>query len=284
MAPAHPLALIVMVASAGSAVAQTASVEPAGGAAAGARAPVLEEEERLDQEYDRDLILGDDAREQFSLHRLNYAAVGNDDLKMQLSFKYRFLEQIPAFVSFTNIVAWDVYEPKDPARDAIYNPEFFYRWRMETPMPLLFDAGYWHASNGRGDEPEKRSLDRVFVRGLMDFEVFDRPLLLTPTGYMTVAESKYSPDIADYYGNFEIGLVWKNLLDPKTTGSDLDLMIDLVDPIWGEGSYTLGLQLRLEDYLWSPNLYVQYFRGYGDTLLEYDRHKTELRFGMTFYY
>lgn len=279
--------LLVGPAAAGAQVSAAGPPEDVRAASAGfardGRA-VDERDAQLDPVYDRDLILGDQAREQFSLHRLNYAAMGANDLKLQLSFKYRFLEQVPAFVSFTNVIVWDIYEPRDPTRDAMYNPEIFYRWRLAKPTPFFFDAGYWHASNGRGDEPEKRSLDRFFVRGLLDFELLGRPLLATPTGYLTASESVHSPDIEDYLGQWELGLVWKDLFSPGEPGSDLDLLIDIVDPVSAEGSYTVGLQLRLEDYLWSPNLYVQYFSGYGDTLLEYNERKTELRFGMTFYY
>jgi phospholipase A1 len=274
------MVLIAALLTAASAAGQVEDVEQPGASApyGGGQLGVF------DHAFDRDLTLGDGAREQFSLHKLNYVALGSNDLKLQLSFKYRFLLNVPAYASFTNTIAWDIYEPKDPSRDVTYNPELFYRWRVADPWPGFLDTGYWHASNGRGDEPEKRSLDRLFARGLFDVDLLGRHLLVTPTAYLTLATSEYSPDIDDYLGRWELGLVWKDLLGPDQPGNDLDLLVDIVDPIASEGSVTIGLLLRLEDTAWSPNIYVQYFSGYGDTMLEYAEHRTELRFGMTFYY
>ena len=234
---------------------------------------------RLTEEQRRVMIYGTGYGEEFSLHKPNYFAVGAHDLKMQLSFKYRFVRDAPAYVSFTNISAWEIDEDSNPNRDIDFNPEVFYRWRVRTPVDCHVDTGYWHMSNGVAGS-NSRNWDRLFVRGIFEGRLLGRPLVATPAGYYTLTRSDPDVDLGKYLGSWDAGFLWSDLLYPDAPGNDLDLYVDVVG---GKRSLTVGLQYRLEEYRFNPNLYLQLFTGYGDTQLEYNERKTELRLGMSFY-
>lgn len=239
----------------------------------GSRGGELTDEER------RAIVFGPGFGERFSAHRLNYAVAGVNDLKMQLSFKYRFVRDAPAFVAFTNVIGWDIYEDSYPYRDINFQPELFYRFDVRADQEIRLDLGYWHNSNGK-DGDESRAWDRLFARGIVPGTLWGREFVAIPSLFTTVGRGRRNPDIDEFLGEWELGFVWTDVISPDEPGDDLDLLLNL----WGgEGTVQLGLQYRLETYRWNPHLFAQFFSGYGDTLIEYDERKTEFRVGLSFY-
>lgn len=241
-----------------------------------------EEDARLGELTDEErarLAFGTGFDERFSAHRLNYAILGNDDLKMQLSFKYRIVSDAAVYVAFTNVIAWDVYEPSFPYRDINFNPEIFYRLAVDAERGIHLDLGYWHNSNGE-EGPDSRSWDRLVARGLIPGSLLGREFVVAPALYHTLDTESRNDDIEDFLGNWELGFLWHNLLSPDEEGDDIDLILEVIG---GKGTLQLGAQYRLDSYKWNPHLFAQLFSGYGDTLIEYDERKTELRFGLSFY-
>jgi outer membrane phospholipase A len=221
--------------------------------------------------------------ETWSLARNNYAAVGPDDLKLQLSFKYRAFRESDFYVAFTSRIVWDVWERSLPYRDITFQPEFFYRWIPQPGVPYSLDMGYWHNSNGK-DGSESRAWDRLYIRAVFRGELLGREYFVVPSGYLTVYASDKNDDIEDYLGYWDVSFLWRRLVDPGE--ENLDLLVNLVggeDGIpFDRGSLEVGAFYRLKGSDFNPRLFAQFFTGYGNTLVEYYDHETTFRVGLAF--
>jgi phospholipase A1 len=222
-----------------------------------------------------------EAQERFSAHELNYALLGLDDGKMQVSFKYRLHAGVPFYLAYSNTVVWDVFEQSGPYRDVNFLPELFYRFGEPGGAVSSVDLGYLHYSNGRGGS-ESRSWDRLYARARLERSAWSRPLTLEPTAYIPIAYGSNNPDIADYLGYWKVESRLGRLLDP--TEENLALRVGLVSGEDGvpfdRGALTLGLSYDLRAGGFHPLLFAEYFVGYGNSILEYDQRSEVLRVGL----
>jgi len=91
--------------------------------------------------------------------------VGDDQIKMQISFKYDllypFLSKIGFYLGYTQLMFWDLYSSSAPFKTIDYNPDIF--WRFESGNNFAGDViipGFdyvqigllEHLSNGNSDE------------------------------------------------------------------------------------------------------------------------------------
>ena len=217
----------------------------------------------------------------FSLHDLNYALLGADDGRMQLSFKYQVFEETPVYLAYTNIVLWDVFADSGPYRDIEFLPELFYRFDRRIEGVEHLDLGWIHRSNGQ-DGLDSRSWDRLFARADLDRSFAGRPARLSPRLQLPIATGGENEDIADYHGFWEVDLWVHRLLDPEERGLSLHLrLVSGEDGVpFDRGSFTAGLAYDFGVRRFQPKLYAEYFKGYGNSLLEYDQSEELLRFGL----
>lgn len=227
--------------------------------------------------------LGEGAGELWSPHLFNYAALGPDDLKMQVSYKYRLLREDSFYMAFTSMIMWDIYDDSIPFRDITFQPEIFYRVSVDESGPYSLDFGYWHNSNG-DDGPTSRAWDRWYARGILNGELLDREILVVPTVYVTFNEAGENADISDYMGDWELNVMWRSLIDPE--GDDLDLLMNIFagrnNVPFDRGQFQLALRYRIPNVTFNPRLFLQFFSGYGDTMLEYNEKNTTVRLGIAF--
>lgn len=213
--------------------------------------------------------------------------------KFQLSFKYRmlrFTEAAPDSMArtlqfaFTQRSLWDIDGESSPFYDTSYMPEVIYE--SLTPKPeeketwfswLGYQAGFRHESNGR-DGPVSRSLNVVFVRPVFAFGNLDGwHLLVVPEVFEYVDTLEDNQDIKNYRGYGRLGLVFgKNegpsLMATAWASKDFEratVQLDLTVPIRTK-------ILNFETYL-----LVQYFNGYGESLLSYREQSEVLRAGIS---
>lgn len=261
---------------------QEAAVEEPEGAGSAARPEDDPEELSADERWVR-AWAGTGEGETWSAARNNYAAIGPDDLKLQLSFKYRAFRESDFYVAFTSRIVWDVWERSLPYRDITFQPEFFYRWIPQPGVPYSLDLGYWHNSNGK-DGSESRAWDRLYVRATFRGDLLGRELFVVPSGYVTVYASDKNDDIEDYLGHWDVSFLWRRLIDPGE--ENLDLLVNLVGGEDGvpfdRGSLEVGAFYRLRGSSFNPRLFAQFFTGYGNTLVEYYDHETTFRLGLAF--
>ncbi|AHE54534.1 phospholipase A [Sphingomonas sanxanigenens] len=219
-----------------------------------------------------------------------YGTAEDSELRVQLSFKYQVLGRtrkdpdFPAwsdglYLGFTQKILWNLESDAD-FRDSNYMPELFFR----TPAMALgsngaagLQLGVLHESNGRSGG-FSRSLNSVYVAPTAMWNLGN--------GYSVTAAPRLTflfggkagnPDIRAYRGvtglDFQIG---------KDDGLKLATH-GRYNISNGRGALETELSYPLSEIFGGgPEFYlfVQNFTGYGESLIDYDRRMTRLRFGI----
>ncbi|ALV23820.1 phospholipase A1 [Campylobacter iguaniorum] len=198
----------------------------------------------------------------------------NKETKFQISVKKPLLEDFlglkeSLYFGYTQTSWWQTTEESTPFRESNYQPEFFVDFPLNFGSLKSAQIGILHTSNGQGGE-KSRSWNRIYARG--EFVYGD--LSIYPRLWWRIPESDDdNPDIRDYAGNGDINFVFKlnkhylnakftnNLHLDKTNRGSLEL--GWVFPIFSSGLYG----------------YVQYFNGYAQSLIEYDKHTNKIGVG-----
>ncbi len=213
-------------------------------------------------------------------------------IKFQLSFKYKLLDfqtlgpqRMARTVqfAFTQRSLWDFNAESSPFYDTSYMPELLYE--SLTPQQDLFGRAKWlgmqaalkHESNGRSG-PMSRSLNIAYVRPVFAWgELDDWHLLVIPELWTYLDTLEDNPRLKDYRGYGRLSVVFGRNDRPS-----------LLAQVWAgrrfdHGSAQLDLTVPIRTTLLDFETYLlfQYFNGYGESLLEYDRHSENLRVGIS---
>lgn len=220
-----------------------------------------------------------------------YFVVGSrSTARFQFSFKYRLFDpdSLPVawfaplaglHFGYTQTSLWDLGADSAPFRDTSYRPSLFWQGAMpgQRLMPELLRGGYEHESNGK-DGASSRSINTLFVQPVWSTEFGDgRNLIFAPKfyGYLDKADN---PDIQRYRGYAD----WK-LRYGREDG--VVALAQLRTGTSGKGSAQLDLSWPLRRPLFARTggfLYLQVFKGYGETLLDYNLDRgTQVRVGFS---
>lgn len=220
-------------------------------------------------------------------HEPLYFAYGSPSTKVQLSFKYRIIEDTPLYFAYTQIMFWDLRANSKPFRDSTYNPEFVYTYDIQKKIFLdTIDFGFWeHNSNGKGGDAS-RSFNRSFIR--FNFAREYREFLMkfsTKIGYIYSLDPT-NEDIKDYISPLEFRLSFIGLFKGWTMDrSSFDIRYfpgGNKAQYWGKGGYEISTSFRFGGLSIIPAFYMQYFRGYAESLINYDQRVSEFRAGFIF--
>jgi len=206
-------------------------------------------------------------------------SLDDTEVKFQISAKYPLVKNVfgdsTVFFAYTNRSFWQLYnENSAPFRETNHEPEIFLL--MPTTLELFgfknsfINLGFVHQSNGRAGTLS-RSWNRIYASFL--FERGD--LLINFKPWYRIKEDDIdddNPDIEDYMGNFELTGVYKlgnhtfsamlrNTLDSNNNGA---VQLDWVFP------FTKTL-----------SGYIQYFNGYGESLVDYNYDQESIGIGVT---
>lgn len=216
---------------------------------------------------------------------------GRDNLnaKFQISLKYRFFQPSETrstgfrdnlYFGYTQTSIWDLGENSAPFRDSSYRPSFFWLsdriWESESRrVSMGFDGGFEHESNGK-DGDLSRAVNTLYVRPAFRYRLDGGSTLsFAPKvrGYLT---REGNPDITDYRGLVDYQLRWAS--------DDGPMVSTTVRRGKGKGSLQVDMAYPLRsEYLANLNgfLHLQYFNGYGETLLDYNRGSgSQFRIGL----
>jgi outer membrane phospholipase A len=214
-----------------------------------------------------------------------YFAYGNPSSKVQLSFRVPLFEDIPLNFAYSQIIFWELSADSKPFLDATYNPEFFYRMNLKTEWLPVLDLGLWeHNSNGKGGD-DSRSYNQSYLRSVW---AFDSKNWITAF-YLKVRYlydlDEGNLDITDYVGPFEMGFKFVQRFDSWI--DHLDVMLN-INPggkwgtDWEKGGYQISLDFHLGGVKVVPAFYLQYYRGYSETLINYNQQVDSFRGGVMF--
>lgn len=231
-----------------------------------------------------DRIIGAKKSEKFSFHRPSYFVFGDDDLKLQFSLKYRLARSLPIYFAYSQLMFWKIYEESKPFEDVNYNPEAFYRI-IEQPFKALkaIDIGYLHTSNGRADV-ESRSLDRVFVRSNFITKFEDRFLGVGLMLYHIYNEDETNEDIVRHLGYWEASVYLADVIKFEEKSIDLETRVFAGSKVFNfdQGGHQIGLIYNFGSENFNPSIYIQRYEGFAESLIRYNKKRTEHRIGLMF--
>lgn len=209
---------------------------------------------------------------------------GSDNLaKFQFSFKYRlmlpddprsrgFLDNL--YLAYTQTSIWDLSAESAPFRDTSYQPQVFYYlqdtgWKSSLFSRMGVAAGIGHESNGKSGA-DSRAINIAFVRPTWDFgDVNSNHLTLSPKIYYYITKNG-NEDIQDYRGYVDL-LVKYGSPDSWQLAATLrkgtKAKYGSVD---AQFTYPLA---KLINSAWGGYLWVGYFNGYGEDILDYNQRQ-----------
>lgn len=232
----------------------------------------------------------------FSAHEPMYFIFGDEKpaAKFQISLKYRLLNdngplatRLPALkglnVGYTQRSLWDLTSTSSPFFDSSYMPEvLFESLAPDTGQNTGFtwigwQAAFQHESNGR-DGTSSRSMNIFYVRPMMAFGDLDGwRLILRPKFFVYADDLEDNPDIETYRGYSELRAIFgrNNRLSVSVTGR--------LGKDYDKGSLQFDVSYPTEFMTGNFAMYLtlQYWNGYGESLLNYNRKSEALRAGFS---
>lgn len=211
------------------------------------------------------------------------------EAKFQVSLKYNaldkfFFNDLGVQVAFTATSWWQSYngEISAPFRETNYEPEIIFNynhsWRiLGLPVEQAF-VSLNHQSNGQTGVIS-RSWNRI-IAGLVFAQNDD--ITWGIKGWFRIPEKQKTdinepkgddnPNIEKYMGYGEIGAIW--VLSEDHT---LDIQFRNNLRKNNKGSIQLGWSFPINNHLLG---YVEYFNGYGESLIYYNQHTQRLGLGV----
>ncbi len=211
--------------------------------------------------------------------------------KFQFSFKYRVwgsgrnpaMPAEPAhgiYFGYTQRSLWDITAYSSPFYDTSYMPELMYQYR---PPPTSrsgwrwygFQASVQHESNGK-DEPDSRSMNLVYFKPTVGYVTPNGwQLIFTPKVFYYIDNLSDNPDLPRYrgYGEYTLTILKSNIALSLLgrIGSRADR---------GSIQADLSVPVRMSTGGFGTFLVIQYFDGYGESLLDYRSKSRTIRAGV----
>ena len=217
----------------------------------------------------------------FSHYQQTYFIFGSNDLKMQFSFKYRLADSTPLYFGFTQTMFWNIYNGSKPFSDINYAPEIFYRIKFTNSDFKDVDLGYLHLSNGMKDA-NSRSLDRLIVKSNYEQTFKERTIALTIIFYQIYNTDHANSNIVRHLGYWELRSMITKLITHQKGSLDFETRLFAGKKIadLSNGAYQLGFIYNFGSLNLNPSIYIQYYNGYNEKLLDYDVYHAKLRLGL----
>lgn len=223
----------------------------------------------------------------FTLFKDNYFICGtslgqsptktNSDVKFQLSVMQRLTKsRLPfdtyLFLQYTQKTFWNVFEKSLPIYDLNFNPGLGLG-RLFVHKNKYIGRGYLlieHESNGK-DSTDSRSWNKISLGGNF---ILNRNFNLHGKIWYPIIDGRNNKDILKYTGLFQIGSDWHSnnerfhistlFTKRKTWRFSFNTQLEV--------SYKIS---RKENQY----LFVQYYNGYGEGLLDYNWYNNKIRLG-----
>ena len=241
------------------------------------------------KEFNADSIRKEfDEAPHFSLYKDNYFTIGtaigprpsatNSDVKFQVSISQRLTRStLPfntyLFLFYNQKVFWNVFENSMPVHDFNFNPGIgvskllIAKDRVVGKASLLIE----HESNGR-DNDNSRSWNKISLCG----SIYISPQFMIHAKYwIPIVDGQHNRDILRYCGIFQNGL--QVMSNDKKYGMAITLVKRQGWNLNFNTIVELNYRLFKKD---NQYMFLQYYNGYGDNLLDYNKFHSRLRFGI----
>ncbi|MEP1216834.1 MAG: phospholipase A [Marinobacter sp.] len=208
--------------------------------------------------------------------------IDNQEAKYQISFKVPLLtgwldDRTTMWFGYTQKSFWQVYNTDDsaPFRETNFEPEIFLRQALNYDIgPGTLNGitlGLNHVSNGQS-EPRSRSWNRIMASAAYSY---DRWLFMVQPWYRLPENSSEddNEDIERYLGHANYLAIYK-------WSEDRTLSLTLQNNLRSDDNKTsveLGYSFPLGETIKG---YVQYFNGYGESLIDYNERIQRIGIGI----
>jgi phospholipase A1/A2 len=225
-----------------------------------------------------------------------YVVVGGDgglNAKFQISFRYGLFDgngplarRLPwiddIYLGYSQTSLWDLGELSKPFKDTSYRPRLFYAdydlgRLLDGRVRLGVESGFGHESNGKEGE-ESRSFNMLYVRPTLTFGDPDGfRAYVAPLVHNYIADGE-NPDLKDYRGYVD----WLLGVGSKGGWDFSALLRKGQRSSFGSAELSVTYPLaKLSGGDLTGWLTLQYFGGYGESLLDYQRKlDSQLRLGI----
>lgn len=229
-----------------------------------------------------------DQRYYFGLYKDNYFIFGpslihpdrtNTNVKFQISIAQKLTKNtLPwgtyLYLYYSQKVFWNVLEDSMPMTDLNFNPgvglakPLFIKGRFIGKLTMQLE----HESNGR-DAEESRSWNKVTFGGNI---MVDPNFVVYGKFWIPIVDGVNNRDILKYSGLYQIG--WS----AYTPNHKASLSLSLVKrQDWNPFNYNVTVEAAYRfSHAENQYLFAQFYAGYGEGLLEYNRYHSQLRVGI----
>jgi len=188
-------------------------------------------------------------------------------------------DRLDLYGAYTNRSFWQVYshEQSEPFRETNHEPELWLQlrndWRIFGFTNSVNTLGWVHQSNGQGGALS-RSWDRVYAAFV--FERAHWVLAFKPWIWVSPnKEEGDNPDIDDYMGHGEFRVIYGRR-DHVFSG----MLRNQLESGFDRGAVELSWSFPVFDYPYLRG-YVQYFYGYGESLIDYNNKVNRIGIGIS---
>jgi outer membrane phospholipase A len=217
--------------------------------------------------------------------------------EFQVSLKYKILDfkdnwdpLTHLYFAYTQTSFWSIFVRDPSFYDTSYKPSGFFYYPdvlRNKVFQLDLQFGGEHESNGRGGTLE-RSFNTIYLQPTATVDLpHNFQITLQPRAWVYCVVGDNNPNIADYrgYADLRTAVIWNN----PGSGEKIQLATRLR---LGDEANHAGLQVDLRFNLanapvlrkFNPAIQLQYFTGYGQTLLQYNQPSTGYRAGICLWY
>ncbi len=205
------------------------------------------------------------------------------EAQFQISIKFPLLvnlfnDTMDIYGAYTNRSFWQIYsEESSPFRETNHEPEVWVQfhpgWELWGFKNTWNSFGFNHQSNGRGGDLS-RSWNRVFAwltveRGNLAMSI--KPWFRIPES----DDSDDNPNIGHYMGHYELSAAYKWRENVFSVMSRNNL-----ESGFSKGAVEASWSFPLWDWPYLKG-YVQWFSGYGQSLIEYDQYSNTIGAGVS---
>ncbi|MFH1216767.1 MAG: phospholipase A [Pseudomonadota bacterium] len=222
---------------------------------------------------------------------LDDSEIDNTEIKFQVSFKVPLVRDLLGddnghlYAAYTMKSFWQAYnnDISSPFRETNHEPELFFALRSNKKFlgwnnPYIL-AGFSHQSNGRSGS-DSRSWNRLYLDFILekgDFALSIKPWYRLPESdksYLGDPSGDDNPDISEYMGYGELTGAWAKW------GHTVSILLrNNLRRHDNRGAVELGWSFPLSDEM-PLRGYLQYFNGYGESLIDYNSSTNRIGFGV----
>lgn len=224
----------------------------------------------------------------FTLYKDNYFTVGttmgskptstNSDVKFQVSIAQRLTKSTLPFHSYFFLfynqkVFWNVFENSMPVRDLNFNPGLGLSKLLISKDRIVGKASVLieHESNGK-DSINSRSWNKISFYG----SLFISPQFMIHAKYwIPIVDGQHNKDILKYRG------IYQNGIQVMSRDRRMGFAVTLIKRQGWNLNFNTIVEFNYRIFRQENQyMFLQYYNGYGENMLDYNKYQSRLRFGI----